>query len=462
MKLKSLTPKQIILTSIAFHFLAVFFSEGFHKLDEQTGILRFVAFKLGSLDLSDLTAEYQMQIRPWLQPFLYYLILAPLKAIGLENPFTMAAILRFLMGVMALHATYLFFKMKDKLGSLNKEAGHYLWLLWLLPFFHVRTTAENFGTILFLYALYFAFNKKNGLAYFLFYLAFTARYQMIVMVAGFFVWQALNRKLSKEDLLKICLGTVFAFSITTVIDYWGYGEFVLAPWQYYKVNIIEGFASSFGEAPWYYYLKKAVLKLIPPGSLLFLGSFFYLWIRKPLSLLSLLSWPFFVVHCFIGHKELRFLFPLIPFIPFALSFAFENVKNEKVLKALTLTNKVFIPVNAIVLCVAAFKPAYSQIDFLKTLYKREITQLLYVDTAPRTFPFYLKRPVQLKKIQEVGVSKDSFIFTTNIEQFDSIQSKFKNCLPIQGGTYTKLLKSLPLLSEKKKARSKAFVLWECS
>ena len=52
--------------------VASYFSYGFFQFDEYYQVTEFVSFKLGKTPPDQLAWEYHQQIRPWLQPAVYY------------------------------------------------------------------------------------------------------------------------------------------------------------------------------------------------------------------------------------------------------------------------------------------------------------------------------------------------------------------------------------------------------
>jgi GPI mannosyltransferase 3 len=95
------------------------------------------------------------------------------------------------------------------------------------------------------------------------------------------------------------------------VDHFTWGAFFHSARQYLLFNLIEGRASQFGTAPFLYYVGAIVtaegLTLIPLIALTTLGA----RTRPEVPLIAL---GFFLAHSVIPHKELRFLFPIIPLL----------------------------------------------------------------------------------------------------------------------------------------------------
>uniref|UniRef100_UPI003568A183 hypothetical protein n=1 Tax=Halobacteriovorax sp. TaxID=2020862 RepID=UPI003568A183 len=90
-----------ILSAFAL-LLTSLFSVGFLHPDEQYYTLDFAFNQLGMLDNLQ-TWELESKIRPWTLPYLYVVILAPFKFLGIESPFTLATIARLFSGCVALY-----------------------------------------------------------------------------------------------------------------------------------------------------------------------------------------------------------------------------------------------------------------------------------------------------------------------------------------------------------------------
>jgi phosphatidylinositol glycan class B len=109
----------------------------------------------------------------------------------------------------------------------------------------------------------------------------------------------------------LLLGGCISLAIGFMTDYWFYGEWVCAPWNYFTRNILEHKAAEFGVAPWWYYLPSGFIKLIPPISIFLLVGMVWGLYKRPNHLFTWAFVPFFLGHSIVAHKELRFLFPMM-------------------------------------------------------------------------------------------------------------------------------------------------------
>lgn len=404
------TFKRVFYVSLFFHLVAAFFSEGFHRPDEHLGIMRFVAWKLGMITDSQahVSWEWDARIRPWLQPAIYYAILAPFKALGLVNPFHLATLLRFLNALLGQASLAILMLLSPFFISQEKVKKITLWtlaLLWYVPFFHARGTSEHFSTSFFIFGLPFFLGEKSWknalLAGVFFGASFIFRYQMCVPVFFICLWQLFQKE---KYITFLALITVSFFAInglSSIVDYWGYGEWTFPPYQYLYWNIFEGKASSFGVDPWWKYFEKVITRGIPPISLpLFIGTLWFWW-KKPLHLLTMISLPFFVVHSLIGHKEIRFLFGIGLFSPLLFGLFLEKFQNLLEWKK---TAKLIAGLAITLMIVSSVKVAYTPIGFYKDLYYSGLTpKVIYTSDVVRDpMWFYMREPFEFKLLDEIA------------------------------------------------------------
>jgi len=210
----------------------------------------------------------------------------------------------------------------------------------------------------------------------LFGLSIVFRFQTGLLIGGLIIWLFLINKESINRLALLVLGICCSVAIGVVADYFYYEEWIFTYWNYLNQNIILDKASGFGTQPWWYYLTESFLVGIPPFSLVFIISFLAIFVLKPKSILTWTFLPFLIVHSFIGHKEIRFLFPVLGFIPLFVIEAFDILQNlikgKDILKTrlYRITKIGLIVVYFGALIVIAFKPAESNVNLYKAVYSK--------------------------------------------------------------------------------------------
>ncbi len=322
------TTRILILISFLFHVLAALKSTGYFQYDEHFQVLEWVSWKLGWTPTSALAWEFPAQIRPWFLPALFTAIAKGFLFFGPVSGADLALTYRVLLSLLGWASLVCFVRSFDSLQLGARERRLATWgvlLLFCLPFLHARTSSENLGGSLFLmgFSLWFWKERRHlfwislsaGLAL---GLSFESRFQMalaiVPLLAG--TW----RKLRGIQGKGLFIGLLLAFGIGRLCDYWGYGAWTFTPWNYFYQNLVEGKASSFGVLPvWGYFLIGFQKDALGPFGTLGLLVMVFFWIRHPRHPVTLATAPFFLVHCLIGHKEMRFLYPLAPFLPLAFA-----------------------------------------------------------------------------------------------------------------------------------------------
>lgn len=116
---------------------------------------------------------------------------------------------------------------------------------------------------------------------------------------------------SKRDVIILAATLAVGAAAYGLIDHLTWGAPFHSAKVYLRFNVIEGRASMFGTAPFFHYVQAFVtaegVTFIP---LVLLAA----WSAKQSPWLPLIILAFFVGHSFIPHKELRFLFPIVPLL----------------------------------------------------------------------------------------------------------------------------------------------------
>lgn len=423
--------KKYIAIGLIFHIIAIIFSIGFYRHDEQREILQMVGHKLGMYDANYLSFQFHSEIRPVLQPMFYvwcsqiYLFFFDL------NPHHLAVLLRLVSSLFGISSLWVLYKtFEDKLKNIENQTWYFFFagLLYFLPFLHARTSNENLSASFFIFGLYFLRNKetwKNAFyAGMMFGICFVLRFQLIVMIASSILWFLIFQKYSFKKYLTLTGTFLAVVGLNTFIDSYYYGHFSFTPFNYIYVNIIQKYVNEFGVTPFYDYFIQAFKDGPPPLSLLFIISYLVLWIKFPKSLLTWMTLPFFIVHSLIGHKEFRFIFPIIFLLPYILTFLIMELqlKIERKWKIL------FLVFNIPLLIYFSFVPASNLMKYYEHLYSHENRiDKVYISAPFEDYTkFYLKNDIQyvlykpqdLKKL--ITSDKIVYFFTMTLKERDLV------------------------------------------
>jgi phosphatidylinositol glycan class B len=385
--LKNPSPQLIFWFAILVHAIAAWFSSGFHHPDEHFQIIEFANFKIGNITESQLPWEFGVNMRPGIQPFIFFIFYNTFLFIGLTNPFVITFILRLITSLFAIFTVYQLQKsLKPFFKSTEQEKIH-LWLslfCYALVYFQVRFSSESWSAILYTLAISFVLQKHKH-QYILFGLfsglSFIFRYQSGFFIVGTGLWFLFIDKINIKTFVKITIGFAIAFFIGILFDYWLYNKFVLTCWNYFYQNIFEHKAAQFGTEPWYWYFTQTILHLFPPYGWVILLGLIALIKLQPKNIITWSVFSFIFFHCITAHKEFRFLFPIGFFIPFIV-VVFIQWQQQFITgflkKILFFLAKLFWPLNMLLLLMVIFKPAHELANVYLYLYNNNKPQSLLI------------------------------------------------------------------------------------
>ncbi|MDX2130187.1 MAG: hypothetical protein SFU91_14230 [Chloroherpetonaceae bacterium] len=377
--------------SLGFHFFAAFFNIGYHQADEHFQVLEFASYKLGFTPEVDLAWEFENNMRPALQPLIAFVIGKAMISFNLYSPFTLAFILRLLAAGVNLLAGLMV--IKNGISGLSHQEARtsFLWgsfILWFLPYLHSRFSGESFSAAFFAFGISSFLNKKESnqpmqsqsffAAGLFFGFAFLFRYQMAFGILGFGLWMLICGRFSFMKWALMAFGFFVATGIGVMADVWFYGGFEPVAWNYFRINILEHKAAEFGVQPIWWYLTEFIATAAPPLSIALLGAVtLALWksFRHP-AVWAFLA--FVIGHSAVGHKEMRFLFPVVHLLSIIAALGvdgllsnenlhkkWENLKTTFLTKGLKIT---FVTLNGILLVISSFRPANETAPVYQAIY----------------------------------------------------------------------------------------------
>lgn len=427
--------------SLALILVTSYFSYGFFEWGEHYIVTEYVGLKLGKTPASELIWEYPVQIRSWFQPAIYYAAAKGLISLGVQNPFVLAHAFRLISGIWAWIAITSLMLAAGVLfpdDQRRRPAVVLLALLWLIPYLAVRTTAEEasgdfltIGLAILLLgssavrasAALSAPKLKDAAQSFLrieprsfpawtmfwagvcFGLAFEFRFQTAIATLGIMGWilcYSGERRLPRLGKLSVmCLGGMIPLLIGTGLDRWGYGRWTCVPWNLFQVDFVQGVHAKWGVSPPWRYVTEALFQPAAPITWLWVAAMLVTWVRYPRHILTWTTLPFFIFHSLVGHKELRYLFPIV--LPAALAFilayapapgevarpawlrAIWGRRNSRLAKLIYGLNLLFLAVN----CVTNKQPNLEIQRFIHDRYPDGCT--LYVVGSATQNPYHCER-----------------------------------------------------------------------
>jgi hypothetical protein len=309
---------------LAFLVLAAWCTEGWIQPDEQARFLEpahHLIYGYASL-------PWEFRNDPQIVSYLGGTLLAPV--LWLTKPFgasgmTEAFLCRLFIGLVAstkLVALVLVFNLLRL--EFNRRRLYLLISAFAIfgPAFYVRTSQENFGGTMLLWAFYFHLkNRESPSSSHSFWCGFLAsfgtsiRLQLGPAALVLAMFHGLSSKKVKTNLITL-LGLVVGLFPLAIVDLVKCGIPFLPAWNYlmYALGGEEG-GHVWGTQPWWYYIQQYFEAWYPPLSILILPVMLMGLFLCPDLMLVIV--PFVAVHVLIGHKETRYLFPMVPFLQLA-------------------------------------------------------------------------------------------------------------------------------------------------
>ena len=317
--------KFILFSALIIQIIFSITATGFYHPDQHFQIIEFSTYQLGEPSGFPYVWEFDHPVRATLQVYMFSGYHLLLKTLGITDPYLELTILRIILGLamfilfnaMALH----YFKDEKKLVLYSV-----LLLLnfsWFLPYVKTLFSSEVLSSLFFFGTIFWYDLKKNknpGGIFLLFIgfllsLTFYLRFQSGFFIAGFGIWMLIQKQKFNHYLF-IASGFIAGTVMNTWLDYEYYRQLVVTPYEYFYTNLIDKRAASFGSSSFLRYIGLfiAVVGVIPLSIILFyyaIKSF----LKKYTNLIFLTAMFFIIGHSVVGHKEERFMFPVLFVMP---------------------------------------------------------------------------------------------------------------------------------------------------
>jgi GPI mannosyltransferase 3 len=370
--------KNFFLASLLIYLVTAYFSEGFHHPDEQFQILEFCNYKLGKSPAKDLPWEFDAKIRPALQPAIAYVLVKAFTFVGITSPFVWALLMRLMTALMLWYITCRFCVLL--LPQFSTDLGKKIFILlnlflWFIPYISVRFSSENYSALAFMSAVFLLMNLSEGkqavnflrviFAGLLLGFSFYFRFQIAFAILGLGLWLLFTRKMKFTYWSFMIISGACSITICIFIDYWFYEDFQLTPVNYFVSNIIENKAAQWGTHGWWYYFWLFFQLAIPPLSIFLLIFFFIGLYKKPTDVFTWCIIPFLIAHFWVGHKEMRFMFPMALCFMYLTAIGVDLIiHSTKYARAIRIMFTLSVIINLPLLTFRMFMPAREAIGYL--------------------------------------------------------------------------------------------------
>jgi len=375
--------------------------------DEYSQIFEFAAWKLGYVPHGDLRLwEFDSRMRPSIQ---IWAVVGAYRLLGLfspeVNPFAVNYGIYFFSGILSICSILVFtaaFIRRVNAGYRDQFVILSLFS-WLVLYTNTHFNSESISGHFLLLAVGLLYARienpprgvilASGLCL---ALSFCCRFQTGFAILGLMAWffiDAWKRGRFSQWLLLTASIVLSVAVFNVLLDRWFYGRWIFSPYNYYYQNIATGTMDrSSGTSPWFAYLFLTAMYL-PFGPAYVLATFHQI-LRYRDDILTWVIAPFVLFHMLIGHKEIRFLLPLLGFMPVLIMVMGDDLTRRHPFLERNLPSiiKVSWMVN-LAACFALLIPAATEIGGWRYLYDhyRKPT-LLYYDGSVHQKLLYYRRP----------------------------------------------------------------------
>ena len=414
--LDKFSTRHYLFFAIVLYLFFAYFNYGHNTGDEYSQIYEFAAYKIGYVNYADLRLwEYDTHMRPGFQVWIVYELYQFMHLFNADvNIFSLNYIIQAGSALLSIFACFLSFKVLSKDFSQTYSKLFVLLSLftWLGIYTSLHFNGENIsGKLYFISVLLIllALDKKTwyyfALSGIIFGMAFASRFQITFSALGVFLWLIIARKISLKHLLILLISSLISIGIfNVVIDHWFYGQWVFSAYNYYYQNMVTGTMNSYGTDPFYTYIPM-LLGYFPWGPIYVVATAWFIY-RKPKHLFTAAIVPFFVIHSIIGHKEVRFMLPMIAFMPYIITTWLDKINfidKFHSQKAYRVTAKIVIWLNLIAF-ISMLIPAATEIGgwrYISQNYSQPTT-IYYNAVKDRKLLFYIKPNIKLIPINNAS------------------------------------------------------------
>ncbi|KAL2611148.1 hypothetical protein R1flu_022840 [Riccia fluitans] len=287
-----------------------------------------------------LTWEWDKGIRSYVHPLIFAALYKVLAITGLDTPWLMARAPRLLQALFAAVCDVYLFKLTAQVFG-GRPA---FWALfsqmvnWFTFFCMTRTLSSSLETTLTIVALYY-WPEGENLKVELDGRWLTSRQLALIIAAvscavrptSAVIWLYVGVVHLFQTPGKFCfllaevipIGVV-SVALTALVDRWMYGYWTFVPLNFLKFNFLSSGADIYGTHPWHWYFSQGFTAMV----FTFLPfTIFGIWQSRRWYYAGLIVWVL-GVYSLLGHKEFRFVLPVLPLTMMFSGYALESLENK--------------------------------------------------------------------------------------------------------------------------------------
>ncbi|KAJ4836222.1 hypothetical protein Tsubulata_025597, partial [Turnera subulata] len=305
------SPKKVFALCLAFRIANSLLIQTYFNPDEHWQSLE-VAHRI-VFGYGHLTWEWKKGIRGYLHPLVFAVLYKVLALLGIDTPWFMLwfAVTDSKLSFMMIHLTI--FQLFAQLAN------------WFMFFCFNRTLSNSLETVLTLVSLYYWpcmrhssskvpwFSRKLGLALAALACAVRPTSAIIWIYVGLFELYLTASRLRFILAEVIPIGAL-VFGLSCLLDCLMYGSRVLVPLNFLKFNFLSSGGDYYGTHKWHWYFSQGFPVMLFTFLPFSIGGIIK---SRRWKISGLIAWVL-VIYSVLGHKEFRFVLPVLPL---ALMFA---------------------------------------------------------------------------------------------------------------------------------------------
>jgi hypothetical protein len=447
--------RAIVIASVLLHLVTAWMSLGYHQLDEHFQILEMLSYHLGHTPRDGLPIDFSQQVRPFFAIAPMYVIARGVQLVS-DSPIVLERVLRFVAACLGLLTTLaLAARLRSEVKSSRARlfGTAFLLLYWPFLYTHARLSAEPWGSNAFYAALLLLpraadrtpprFALRELGAGLLLGAAFHLRYTLgVAMVGCFALWMWERR--SVAFFARVAAGFAVTFALGVLADRWGYGTCAFPAWNYFQSQIIRRDVELAGVSPWWFYFEDITLTLVPPfGALVIAIVGWFCW-RNPKHPFVLPGVLFFLVHCAIRHKELRFLTPLLPLVPWSIAYALDQIDRAWLRRTVIAYAAISVLVAPAMLFRRANFPQY-YFEYVDAHYWHRCYDVVWHGRPPMQLadiPVYYYRPTRYAETELGSLDDLPLVLATRRREVLLFEASFESS-PVIDARCRRLVRTVP-------------------
>lgn len=399
--------------ALALRIISAILSKGYIHADEHYQSIEVVYNEIFGIGI--IPWEFTEGVRSWFYPGIVYLIFKVMIAFGATSIESILISVRLFSGILSMISVIVAYYFGKLLFS--KEAGlfatFFIAIWYDFIFWATRTMTDGLAmnfVFLATYLIYKAVNatknnntetkkqKRQSVGNYIFAglsigVTFMFKFPTAIIAIPLLIYLVLKKKWA--GVFTFSLSILFMVIIQGLLDLFTWGTFLYSPVVFLQYNIISNSSVIHGTSPFYAYL----------GLFAYTYSFFavmyllYLVIgankNEKTFFLIATSLFFVLIFSFIGHKEYRFILPILPLLVLLAANGMNEypqfIKKKNLRKSAHVFTVLFIIFSSVSIGFfdASFRPSYNYcqaFDFIKN--HEEISTIFIVEDIAFNTPGY--------------------------------------------------------------------------